>query len=287
MKDDPGLGSFPGVLAAIRDLATDNRSGAAEILGRAADVFELLTKAAGGGDPNLVAAVGAALMKAQPDMASIANLVARAEAAADSAANSGEALMHASLAAREYVEWAIRAAEAAARRAAELIAPGSSVLTHSRSSTVMKAFSLALREGRSFKLFVTESRPMMEGRAVAAEAAQLGASVTLVADAAAALVMDSVDLVIVGADKVTPRSLVNKIGTRMIALAARERDRPLYAVCDTSKFDKTGRSTGPQSSAGHEPDELWPGAPERVRVLNLYFEETPLSLLTGVITEDG
>jgi translation initiation factor 2B subunit (eIF-2B alpha/beta/delta family) len=287
MTDDSRLRSFPGVLAAIRDLAVDNRSGAAEILRQAADVFELLTKAPPGGDSKLVATVGAALLKAQPDMAPVANLVARAQAAADSAANSGEALMHATVAAREYVDWAIRAAEAAARHAAELIAPGSSVLTHSRSSTVMKAFSIALREGRGFNLFVTESRPMMEGRAVAADAAELGASVTLIADASAALVINSVDLVIVGADKVTPRSVVNKIGTRMIALAARERDRPVYAVCDTSKFDETQHSTGPQNVAGHAPDELWPGAPEEVRVLNLYFEETPLSLLIGVVTEDG
>jgi translation initiation factor 2B subunit (eIF-2B alpha/beta/delta family) len=287
MIDDARLAPFPGVLAAIRDLAADNRSGAAEILSRAANVFELLAEAAGGGEATLVAAVGAALLKAQPDMAPVTNLVARVRAAADSTASRADALRHGSLTAREFVAWALRAAQAAAEHAASLIVGGSRVLTHSRSSTVMNAFGIARRQGRTFNLFVTESRPMMEGRSVAVEAAGLGIPVTLIADAASALVMDGIDLVIVGADKVTSRGVVNKIGTRLVALSARERCRPVYAVCDTSKFESSEHSTSSGDLGRRDPDELWTGAPEHVRVRNFYFEETPLDLLTAIVTEDG
>jgi len=149
----------------------------------------------------------------------------------------------------------------------------------------MDAVGKARNAGRRFSLFATESRPMLEGHTVAAHAAKLGIPVTLVADAAAALIMDRIDVVLVGADRVTSRSLINKIGTRMIALAARERGRPVYAICDTSKFDRRAEIQTPL--AERNPSELWPGAPQDVKVLNVYFEETPLDLITGIITEDG
>jgi translation initiation factor 2B subunit (eIF-2B alpha/beta/delta family) len=71
----------------------------------------------------------------------------------------------------------------------------------------------------------------------------------------------------------------------MIALAARERGVPVYAICDTSKFTAYH---GPCVRAGERSaDELWADAPEGVEVFNAYFEPTPLDYFTGVITEEG
>jgi translation initiation factor 2B subunit (eIF-2B alpha/beta/delta family) len=127
---------------------------------------------------------------------------------------------------------------------------------------------------------------MLEGRDMAAALAGQDIPVTFIADAAASLALDSVNLVIVGADKVTPVDLINKIGTRMIALAARERGLSVFAICDSSKFisEDYFRDVLPRSrSAG----ELWPEAPGGVSVVNRYFEPTPLAAFAGVVTEDG
>jgi methylthioribose-1-phosphate isomerase len=92
-------------------------------------------------------------------------------------------------------------------------------------------------------------------------------------------------MVLLGADKLTPRDVINKIGTRLIALAARERDLPVYALCDTSKFIskdyyKTARGM-------KDPGELWEDPPRGVETENSYFEPTPIELFAGIVTEDG
>jgi translation initiation factor 2B subunit (eIF-2B alpha/beta/delta family) len=131
---------------------------------------------------------------------------------------------------------------------------------------------------------------MFEGHKLASELASKGIDVTVIADATASLFIERAgliaNLILVGADKVTPEYVVNKIGTRMIALAARERGLPVYAICDTSKFiafDYLADGTRDQRNA----DEQWPDAPEGVAVVNSYFEPTALADFTGVITELG
>jgi translation initiation factor 2B subunit (eIF-2B alpha/beta/delta family) len=167
-----------------------------------------------------------------------------------------------------------------------LIRDGARVFTHSRSSTVLAAFVEAKRAGTNLSVVVTESRPMLEGRALAAALASASVPVTLIADAAASAAMDEVDLVMLGADQITPVNLVNKIGTQMIALAARERGLPVYAVSDSSKFIREDYF-GATIRRFRNADEMWSGPPPGVTVVNSYFEPTPLALFTGIVTEDG
>ncbi len=151
---------------------------------------------------------------------------------------------------------------------------------------MLEALVEARRAGKQFKVVATESRPMFEGRKLANELSTDGIHVTVIADAAASLFIESVELILVGADRITPQHLVNKVGTKMIALAARERGVPIYAVCDTSKFvgvdyfEDTIRDQ-------RDPRELWPDAPEGVAVQNRYFEPIPLVFFTGFVTERG
>ncbi len=278
---------------AINQISSDNTSGAAEILRRAGAVFTLLNDGAsehGAGNLELaqqaVIETCTALAFAQSDMTPLLRLASAALSAARIATGARDSLKRAEDAALNFVANAERAAHDAALHSATLIRDSATVLTHSRSSTVLAAFVEAKRAGRDFSVVVTESRPMVEGRALAEAVASQGIPVTLIADAAASLAMDEVDLVMVGADKITPVNLVNKIGTRMIALAARERGLPLYALCDSSKFireDYFGAAIRHPGSA----DELWPDGPRGVVVVNRYFEPTPLACFTGIVTEDG
>jgi translation initiation factor 2B subunit (eIF-2B alpha/beta/delta family) len=290
------VASHPSVTQrAIDDIAFDNRSGAAEILIRAGEVFHLLAQSEKEMDAldqetarNLVIKTCVALIKAQPRMAMLANL---ADRVATKALSDDQPTAAAARSAQEFIRGVEAALKVVTDSAALLIKDGSVVLTHSRSSTVLAAFKKARLSGRDFSVVATESRPGFEGRHLAASLAEQGVSVSLVADAAAALELSRADIALVGADMITPQVLINKIGTRMIALAARELNRPLYALSDTSKLINDGAlSDGALSNAGddrHNADELWPNAPDGVEVINRYFEPTPLSYFTKIITEDG
>lgn len=276
--------------AAIREIAADNAAGAAEILRRAAGVFSLLDRTPGESSLNterarvLIIETCAGVVRAQPLMTPLANLASFVITAAINSTSAREMIDSAASAAHVFKDKAERAASVAARRASELILDGATVLTHSRSSTVLAAFRQARSVGKTFKVIATESRPVMEGRALARSLADERVAVTLVADSAAALMMKQSNLVMVGADTITPDWLVNKVGTLMIALAARERGLPIYALCDTSKFTAHSASFIEEQ---HSAEELWPGAPEAVTVLNRYFEAMPLAIFSSIITEEG
>ncbi|MEK6321513.1 MAG: hypothetical protein AABN33_07505 [Acidobacteriota bacterium] len=279
--------------AAINQIASNNTSGAAEILRRAGEAFSLLRdhqteQAQGSAEEAQQAIIEAciALVRAQPYMSPLLRLASIAISAARTATGAQEALRSAEDQALRFIESAERAARAAALHAASLISNGAAVLTHSRSSTVQAALVEARSSSRDFSVVVTESRPGQEGRVLAQALASQGIRVSLIADAAASLAMDHIDFVLLGADTITPGNLVNKIGTRMIALAARERGLPLYTVCDTSKFIDADYRWRPVRDEGSV-NSLWPDAPRGVLVVNSYFEPTPLAEFTGIITEDG
>jgi translation initiation factor 2B subunit (eIF-2B alpha/beta/delta family) len=271
----------------IKQIAEDNRSGAAEILHRASEAISLIEAFEQDDVDNARRAVietCAAIARAQPDMAPLVNLASTVVRAAHLATSADEVIEAAAAQARAFSDNAERMRAAAVSHAAGLIGEGATILTHSRSSTVLAALNNAKASGKCFRVIATESRPMLEGRAMAESLARSRISVSVIADAAAAAALEKVDCVLIGADKVTPEDLINKMGTRMIALAARERNRPAYAICDTSKFT----CLRPSIAAGQRSaDELWPSAPQGIEVLNRYFEPTPLDYFTAIVTEGG
>jgi len=145
--------------------------------------------------------------------------------------------------------------------ASELIQRRSVVLTHSASSTVERALHAA---PRPFRIVVTESRPLGEGERLADRLSGEGLDVQLIPDASLCLWLPRVDLVLVGADAITPQGIVNKVGTRLLALAASDAGVPFHVVCTTDKIVDT-------VSVGRED----------------LFDLTPLSLITSVVTEEG
>jgi len=280
---------LPGeVVEIVEAIGADNRSGAAEILQKAATAYRVAAQVANRQLPakglrQQADCITSALRQAQPDMAGVLNLAREVDKAV---ASSGSApLEAAATAAAHFSESASRKAAASSEWGAKLINDNAVVLTHSRSSTVLSALLWAAAAGRVFRLITTESRPMLEGRQLAETVATHGISVTYIVDAAAAAVMDKVTLVLVGADRVTPERVLNKIGTKMIALAARMQQIPIYCLADTSKFIEglvAGAEPAEASAA-----EVWPDAPADISVLNNYFEEVPLVLFSGIITENG
>ncbi|MFQ5810510.1 MAG: translation initiation factor eIF-2B [Armatimonadota bacterium] len=262
------------VQAEIEAIASDNTSGATELTARACDV---LREAARGTGIDGLWEVGQRLLAAQPAMASMINAVNVALLAAEDASGASP----------ERLKTALQERPAAIATAAWPLLPANAVaMTHSFSSVVLRWLLEAHRRGRCAEVYCTESRPMLEGVALAGQLAAEGIRVTLIADAAAAGCLAQVDAVGIGADGITPGGLVNKVGTYPLALAAARAGVPVYALCGSEKILGPG-CIQPRLDEPEDAAELLPHPLPGVRVYNTYFELTPLSCLTAVATEGG
>src|SRR6185312_1699714 len=106
--------------------------------------------------------------------------------------------------------------------------------------TVTAPIFMAHDAGIPLHVWVDETRPRNQGLITAWELAAHGVPHTLVVDNAGGHLMQrgEVDLVLVGADRVTRRGDVcNKIGTYLKALAARANGIPFYAAVPTPTID--------------------------------------------------
>lgn len=227
---------------------------------------------------------------AQPAMGLIHQLAARALEVADASVHREdrvtelrEHLARSCAAERDDVA---RLAGATAGWAVRVLADsGVWIATLSSSGTVVAAFRLAHARGLKPRALVAESRPRCEGRDFAVALAADGIPTWLVVDAALPLLLSQAGALWIGADAVTDRGVINKIGSFAAALAAREHSVPVYALASRRKF----LPAGTQSLRIDEmpPEEVWAEAPEPVQPRNLYFELVPLALFTGIVVEDG
>jgi len=279
----------PTVESRIRDLAQDNVSGAAELARDGAEVLGLLAKQSEARDLSSflgeLGATGRRVVQAQPSMAPLFNLVNGVLFHLDGVESLEEARQRVEASARGFADELTLRGQEIAEEAVNLLFSGGTVLTHSRSSTVFAALLLARGRGLEFEVVCTESRPLYEGRYVAEALSEAGVHTTLVTDASVSHVVPRANLVMVGADTVSGEGLVNKMGTCGVALAARAHGVPFYALCGTEKLLPGGYPYF--EIEARDPEEVWPGSPPAVEVLNYYFEVTPLEYVSGLITEQG
>lgn len=277
---------FSHLIAAI---ATDNRLGAAQIAERAADL--LLRRASAGEPPSPDAfrqelvATGWALIQAQPSMAPLVNLVNSVLWKAEESDTPRGLRSAVALATEEFKRQIKQHALHVAEGALSLISDGDTIVTVSYSTTVQHALLHAQRAGRRFRVICAESRPVCEGRQTAASLASYGIPVTLMVDGAAVEAAAEAQLVLVGADMLSYRGLVNKVGTHALASVAQRAGVPFHALCGSEKFLPPGFM--PPEELDWPPQEVWPDAPEGVAVQNRYFDTTPLELISGIVTEHG
>ena len=272
----------------IRAIRDDRLSGARELAQKGAHVLVTLaegSKAVSGEEfQSELLKTGRALIKAQPSMAPLVNLVNRSLFPLQEEIDLEGAKRALVTTAQGYANHLERSVERIAQVAFPLISHGL-VLTHSFSSTVLAALLHAKQEGQTFAVLCTESRPQYEGRALAERLAQAGVETRLVVDALAPSMITDAEVVLVGADSLSIEGLVNKIGTYPLALAARAHKMPFYALCGTEKF-LPADYTRPEESP-KDPQEVWPDHPKGVEVINRYFDLTPLEYLSGIATEEG
>jgi translation initiation factor 2B subunit (eIF-2B alpha/beta/delta family) len=274
----------------VADVVEDTEHGSAWISTRALEV--LRRHAEGADELTTVAALARKLRESHPDMAALANRINRAMTRAtslggvDDPAGTPAAVVSA---AEQTLSEARRADEAAAAQAATLLGDDATVATLSRSGTVFEALVEA-----EPAVLIGESRPAGEGGDVAAELAAAGVEVTLTTDAALpwALADDAAssatvdapapDVVLVGADAVLPNgTVINKVGTRALGLAASRAGVALYAVAARDKIAIANLTPSVESDS-------WPlGVDSAVRTWTPTFDRTPPDCVDGIVTEAG
>ncbi len=190
------------------------------------------------------------------------------------------------------------------RAGAELVRDGSGVLTHCNAGglatadygTALAVLYCAAEQGKQFRVFADETRPLLQGaRLTAWELQQRGLDVTLICDNMAAQVMKEgrVQLVVTGADRIAANGdTANKIGTYGVALLARAHEIPFYIAAPSSTFDLSLASGDTIPIEQRDPQEVTHGlgrqtAPDGVKVYNPAFDVTPAELIAGIITEKG
>ncbi len=186
-----------------------------------------------------------------------------------------------------------------------LLKKNSGILTHcnagalaaSKYGTATAPIYIGNERGYNFKVFADETRPLLQGaRLTAFELANEGIDVTLICDDMAGAVMKKglIDAVIVGCDRVAANGdIANKIGTSMVAAAARRYKIPFYVCAPSSTIDLNtleGKDIPIEERDGKEITHLWyekPMAPEGIKTFNPAFDVTERDLITAIITEKG
>lgn len=236
------------------------------------------------------------LLQTRPTAVSLPNgiryVMHRVNAARNRAGSIEEIRAIATRAAEEFVENAKTAVQRIGEIGARRIRDGDVLLTHCNSSAAIEIMKTAWKEGRKFKVLVTETRPRFQGHITARELAKAGIPVTLILDDAVRYFMQLVDKVIVGADAITANgALVNKIGTSMVALAAHEARVRVFVAAETYKFSPETMIGELVTIEERDPSEMISDEQRRrigsIKVLNPSFDVTPAEYIDLIITERG
>ena len=185
---------------------------------------------------------------------------------------------------------------------AEVIEEGDTILTHCNAGalacvdygTALGVIRAAHDQGKNINVICDETRPRGQGASLSVwEMQQENIPVKLIPDVASGFLMSQgkIDKVVIGADRIAKGGVVNKVGSFMVALAAKHHDIPFYVAAPYSTFDNEINiyDTVIEERDGDEV-RYYGGAricPKGTEVINPAFDITPKELITGIITEKG
>ncbi|TDI47857.1 MAG: S-methyl-5-thioribose-1-phosphate isomerase [Acidobacteria bacterium] len=198
----------------------------------------------------------------------------------------------------------LRACHAMGRHGAALLEGPSRILTHCNAGglatagygTALGIIRAAHAAGNITMVYADETRPFLQGaRLTAWELHRDLIPVTLITDSMSGLMMrrGNVDAVVVGSDRIAANGdVANKIGTYLVAVAARDNNIPFYVAAPTTTVDLDTPTGDTIPIEERDPDEITMMggvrlAPEGIQVANPAFDITPARLVTAIITETG
>ncbi len=158
------------------------------------------------------------------------------------------------------------------------------ILTHCHSSEEIRALIFAKDYGIDLVVYVTETRPKYQGIKTAKELSEAGVKVKYIVDSAAGFYMRNVDLALFGCDAIRREGIINKIGTYMISLAAKDNNKEVWFIGDHLKIDLRKELIIEMRDSKEIID---PKLLPNVEILNPAFDLTPWRLIDKAITDLG
>lgn len=170
----------------------------------------------------------------------------------------------------------------------KLIKNNSKIFTHCHSTNVVKALIYAHKKGKHFEVYNTETRPLYQGRITSKELQKAGIKVTNFIDSASDIAItkqnkndkEYVNLVFLGADALLDNSVINKVGSGMIAEIAHDHNIPVYIIADSWKYAHKSIKLEQRDFK-----EVW--GTKKVHIRNPAFEPINIKNIKGIITELG
>ncbi len=189
------------------------------------------------------------------------------------------------------------------KHGATLLEDGDVILTHCNAGslatvqygTALAPVRAAIEAGKKVSVIADETRPRLQGARLTAYELQYDKiPVKVISDTSSGLLMrlGKINKVIVGTDRITSDAVFNKIGTYLVALAAKDNDIPFYVAAPTSTLslhETVNDVTIEQRDTAEVRNILGKVqiVPDGVDCLNYAFDITPFKLVTGIITEHG
>ncbi|KAI0676954.1 eukaryotic translation initiation factor 2B delta subunit [Trametes maxima] len=181
------------------------------------------------------------------------------------------------------------------------IKDGDVILTYARSSVVEKVLLEAHASGRIFSAIVVDSRPMLEGKRLAAVLSEAGIQCTYLLLPALGSVMSEVNTVLVGAHSIhTNGAVYSRAGTALVAMMAKRHSVPVVVCCETYKFSETIQLDSFTKNELAPLGDLFSSFPNtkpresltlenkpNLEILNPLYDLTPPTCITAVVTEVG
>ncbi len=179
--------------------------------------------------------------------------------------------------------------EKESRYADRIVKKNSKIMTYCHSGEAMSFIKhVWTRHKKKIRVIACETEPLEQGIRTVRELAAAKIPVTLIDDNAIGFFIKGVDMVIVGADALRANGLVNKIGTSLLAQAARSARKPFYVVANSLKIDRRKKFKIEERPAKEIYRKIInKGKLKGVKIRNPAFDITPWRYVTAVITEKG
>ena len=170
----------------------------------------------------------------------------------------------------------------------KLIRNNNIIFTHCHSTNVINSLIHAKKNKKKFEVYNTETRPLFQGRKTAHKLKKAGITITMFVDSALGIALSKeqgtkkADKVFLGADAITKKGVINKVGSELVAQVAKNNKIPVYIIADSWKFTKE-KVTIEQ----RELNEVWDRAPKKIKIKNPAFEFVPKKYIKAIVSELG
>jgi ribose 1,5-bisphosphate isomerase len=190
----------------------------------------------------------------------------------------------------EYESYLQEAKSTIVKNSHDLVADNGEYLTHCHSSTAVSIFKSAIVKNYKFSVYVTETRPLFQGRITAKEliTSGVGKVTFLIDDAVYSLInklAEKINAIFIGADLLSNSGFVNKVGSLGLVSEANRLHIPVYSFSTLLKYDP--RQYEETLLEKRDGQEIWSEAPKGLSFFAPAFDYIPYFENVSIVTEVG